>query len=308
VSSIAHPLPPEPTLAWCLANIPGARSIREVTRLRGGLSAATHRIDVEMDGRAVGRFVLRRMVRDPTDTASIQLVRAALHALSGSGCGVATPEVVAIDAEAAQCDVPAILMTWLPGEPDLEPHDVDKKVDALARALAEFHRCAPACTPELPKFQVDFERRHTTVPPGIVAPDWTQAFRALEALTFSDPRLIHHDFHIGNTRFDSGKVCGIVDFEDAHCGPWQFDVTYCRMDLSMVFGADAGDLFLERYESARGGALDCLALWDLAGAVRAFPDPEMWLPSWHDLGRMDLTADIVRERLATFVDRALSRV
>jgi hypothetical protein len=79
------------------------------------------------------------------------------------------------------------------------------------------------------------------------------------------------------------------------------------MDLSMVFGLDAADLFVEAYESARGERIERLPLWDLAGAVRAFPDPEMWLPGWLDLGRSDLGPDLVRQRLAIFVDRALSR-
>lgn len=300
-----HPSPPDRTLEWCLAQVPGAQRIASITRLRGGLSAANHRLEISGDGGVVQSFVLRRSLRN---SEGIERIVHALRAFADCGCRVATPAIVAVDAAPSICDAPAILMTCLPGRPDVALGDVRQKVGALAEALLALHCARVAAPVSLPRFGLELSRREVPVPPGIVAPDWSEAFDALGSLCFEGAQLIHNDFHIGNALFDGHRVTGIVDFEIACSGPWQFDVSYCRMDLSLVFGLDAGDAFVERYESLRGERIEPLPLWDLAGAVRAYPDPQMWLPSWHDLGRADLSAELVRVRLAEFVERALRRL
>jgi aminoglycoside phosphotransferase (APT) family kinase protein len=151
-------------------------------------------------------------------------------------------------------------------------------------------------------------KRDKPVPAGIAAPDWSRVWPLIDQIAFENDSLIHGDFHIGNALFSDGHLSGIVDWTLARRGPRLFDVGYCRVDLSMVFGCDEADRFLAAYEAATGRSVSNIALWDLAGAVRAYPDPEMWLPGWIDAGRSDLTPDLIRERLRLFVERALARL
>jgi aminoglycoside phosphotransferase (APT) family kinase protein len=156
------------------------------------------------------------------------------------------------------------------------------------------------------RYAIDFASRAEAVPAGIVAPDWQRVFSRLEAFSVAGTELIHHDLHLGNALFEGGALSGIVDWTEARTGPWQFDVGYCRADLSLLFGLEAADELLFAYEFERGERVPQRALWDLAGALEAFPDPEKWRRAWLELGRHDLSADLVRERLTAFVERALS--
>jgi hypothetical protein len=76
----------------------------------------------------------------------------------------------------------------------------------------------------------------------------------------------------------------------------------------LLCGLGAADAFRAAYESERGERMTERPLWDLAGAVEAFPDPEKWRRGWLEFGRLDLSADGVRKRLTVFVERALSEV
>ena len=53
-------------------------------------------------------------------------------------------------------------------------------------------------------------------------------------------------------------------------------------------------------EDAAGRPVRHLAFWDLLAATLAFPDPERWLPGYHDLGRTEVTPELMRARLRAF--------
>jgi hypothetical protein len=80
------------------------------------------------------------------------------------------------------------------------------------------------------------------------------------------------------------------------------------MDLAMLIGPAAPDIFLRAYERALGRPVPNLAFWDLLGVTLALPDPKKWLPGYVDLGRTDITADTMRARLRAFIADALARV
>jgi hypothetical protein len=102
-------------------------------------------------------------------------------------------------------------------------------------------------------------------------------------------------------------LTAIVDWDQAMVGYPGVDAGYCRMDLAMQHGLAVANDFLNAYEAAAGMRIPQLHIRDLLGATVALPDPERWLPGFHELGRMDLTPSIVRERLAAFIDDALTR-
>ena len=74
----------------------------------------------------------------------------------------------------------------------------------------------------------------------------------------------------------------------------------------MLAGPQAADPFLHAYEKAAGWRVPQLFFWDLLGAARALPDPVKWLPGYHDLGRTDITPELMRARLRAFVQDALA--
>jgi Ser/Thr protein kinase RdoA (MazF antagonist) len=143
-----------------------------------------------------------------------------------------------------------------------------------------------------------------TAPDG-TAIDWARVRQVLGRLPIAGTGLIHGDFHMGNALFEAGRLTSLLDFTCVRRGPWQFDVAYCRCDLSLLFGLAEADEFSNAYEATRGLRVDPLPLWDLAGAIKAHPDAGAWLPGWVDAGRTDLEPDLIRERLARFVEQAL---
>ena len=149
-------------------------------------------------------------------------------------------------------------------------------------------------------------RRSKLVPEGIVTPDWARVWRLVEGFAMGGDALLHGDFHIGNALFEAGELTGIVDWACARRGAREFDVCYCRLDLSMVIGAAAPQVFTAAYEAALGVTLGDLARWDLAASVQAYPDPALWLPGWLDAGRTELTPELIRSRLGDFIEQALS--
>jgi aminoglycoside phosphotransferase (APT) family kinase protein len=313
MSNVSTPLSdvPERALAWCLQSIAGAGRIASAERLRGGIDFTTHALSVERAGQPPLEVVLRRFTREPLPNwPRIGREVATLTALQRhfSDADVAVPVALAHDADGSVAGEPAILLSRVPGRIDTRVEGSRGRVSELARGLAIFHAARIPAPSEVRNERVSFERREEPVPPGIAAPDWKAAWRALERLVITLDQLIHHDYHIGNVLFEQGKLSGIVDWSAAAFGSAAFDVGYCRMDLAMTFGRDAADDFLQSYEDARQQRIADLPLWDIAGAVRAFPDPAMWLHGWHDAGRVELTADTLRERLAVFVERALSRL
>jgi aminoglycoside phosphotransferase (APT) family kinase protein len=173
--------------------------------------------------------------------------------------------------------------------------------------LAELHRFEVTPPPGFEPFSLGLARPKKALP-SIPAPDWDRVWGALRRLDPGREQLLHGDFHLGNMLFEGERITGVVDFTLARSGPPASEVGYCRVDLAMLFGLEAADLFLESYEAARRERVRDRALWDLAGAARAYPDPASWLPGWVDAGRDDLDADLVRRRLVTFVERELDEL
>jgi aminoglycoside phosphotransferase (APT) family kinase protein len=300
---------PQRALDWVLAAVPGARRIQSAVRLYGGLSAYTHLLAVERSrfGEPPLEVVLKR-VKPKWANPPIAVEADVLRAVAGADLPFSVPAPLAQDPLAQHCDLPALLMTRARGRIAISLDDWQSRVRALGRTLAAFHAANVPCPPSVEDYEVGRNRRDRMVPEGIVTPDWARVWDLVLAREWSGTGLIHGDYHIGNALFEGTELTGIIDWTTARRGPREFDVSYCRMDLALVLGADAPDMFAAAYEDARGDKLRDLALWDLAASVQAYPDAALWLPGWVDAGRTDLTADLVRARLEQFVDGAFLRL
>ncbi|WP_230748304.1 phosphotransferase family protein [Brevibacterium sp. GP-SGM9] len=112
-----------------------------------------------------------------------------------------------------------------------------------------------------------------------------------------DPVLLHTDFWCGNALWEGERLTGVVDWSGAGCGPRGVDLAWCRQDLALLGSPEAADVFLREYERILGRPINDIAAWDVQAAARAHDRVETWLPNYLGIGRTEITADVLRERL-----------
>ena len=127
---------PERAVSWVTGVMGAGSQVARVSRLRPGSWHVNHAVDViDGHGRA-HRVVLRRWARpgwqddDPDYTVEREVGVLGLLRLSP----VLAPAVIAADPGGADCDVPAILLTRLPGH---SPRPAEVPVEGSLRQLAE---------------------------------------------------------------------------------------------------------------------------------------------------------------------------
>ena len=190
----AQTVPPD-TLRWA-ENAAGGRVLAALPLESNWL--ANHILVLE-DGR---ELILRRWARPgwDADDPDLTAAREALVLERLAGTPVPAPELIAADAGAATCDVPALLVSRLPGA----PFDGRPPLGPLLAALADIHAVDPA---GIPPYRRYYEPERLRVPAW--AGDRTVWERAI-ALAHEQPpalpeRFIHRDYHPGNVLWQSGR-------------------------------------------------------------------------------------------------------
>jgi len=292
---------------------PGGRLIR-TRRLRGGLGARMHVLDIERtDGRRF-KVSLRRFVRNhrfctPEHVAHeykiLELVEQA---------GIPAPRPLLLDAEGRLFGVPAIVLSYLAGQPVHEPRSLQPWTDELARILVLIH----AVTPE--RFDLsclsvhlrDGMREEITqrAPSAAEAGTLARAVHAaldegLDRIDWPEATLVHDDYWPGNVIFRSGRAVGVVDWSNAEVGDPRADVSECRIGLALWPGGHAPSTFLAAYQARLPRPLPDIWFFDLFRGLRALLYYEKWLPGVHDAGITRLTPWLARERIEAFLRLAL---
>lgn len=245
----------------------------------GASSSAVHELVVEIRSGLVHRFVLRRftdaawLAREPDLAAREAEALALLDATP-----LATPRLLAVDAAAEHCDVPAVLMTRLPGRPSAAPEDIDRFVTHLAQLLPIIHDTplpAGAAIPEYRPYYLEEARRGELRPPtGTRArASWERAIEVHAAPPPAGERAVfhHRDYHPGNVLWRRGRVTGVVDWVNASRGPADADLGHCRLNLALDYGLDAADRFLAAHRSLTGER-EYHPYWDIVAAVGMLPE------------------------------------
>lgn len=290
--------------------------MKSVRRLRGGISSGMHAINLVQQSGSQRQLIVRRysdyqLRRDPDLCArewqTLTILRQA---------GLPTPEPVWRDTSGTVFGMPALVMTRLPGRGLLAPHNPVDWTCQLATTLAAIHR-APIADLDLTFLAVkeaELAEIFAGEPPArdiAGHPDGEAIWAALRhwwpRLERTAPTIIHDDFWPGNTVWHRGRLTGVVDWEDTRWGEPGHDIGYCRSDIAMLFGPDMSDIFLKAYEAAVGRQVRQVFFWDLLGASRALLNLEQWLPGYHDLGRTDITLDLMSSRLRAFIAMSLAR-
>jgi len=272
-----------------------------VRRLRGGSSTAVHAIDVQ-DARGRRRkLVLRRFIRPNWQQPDLPRREAAVLELLRASA-VPAPELVAFDAEARECDVPALLMTRLPGRIDLRPKDMRGWLTQMAAVLPRIHEIVSSA--EIRPY------RPYTDPRTLEPPWWSQrqdAWRGLlDRLAQPAPRaarrFIHRDYHPANLLWSRGKISGVTDWVNASIGSPGIDLGHCRVNLVELYGVEAADRFLGAYLSLLGlRREDHDPYWDAITACDSgFATEPQPFPGWRGLGPKGLTRRIIKDRLDAY--------
>ena len=233
--------------------------------LAGGVSAAMTAFEVADAEGATRRYVLRQ----PPGWSSAGHEQRLLSLVQGRGVPVPVPRLAGEAGDVLEGDW--LVLDYAEGEPYFGPAFGPRRATAMATALAAIHAIDTAAS--------DF------------------SFLRSEG----DGRtLLHGDFWPGNVLWQGEELAAVIDWEDSILGDALFDVAITRLDLALIHGAEAAALFTARYFERTGTEGALLPHWDARAVARQEPHLEAWNGGWADLGRPDLTMDVIRERFAAF--------
>jgi aminoglycoside phosphotransferase (APT) family kinase protein len=230
-------LPPA-SLRWAEAQA-GARTIAALPLESSWL--ANHLL-VLGDGR---ELVLRRWARPGWDDDDPDLTAAREAVVLGrlAETAIPAPRLVAADVDATACDVPALLITRVPGAPSRGRPPVGPLLDVLA----EIHAVD---ADGIPPYRRYYEPDRLAVPRW--ATDralWEEAIAvAHEAPPELPERFIHRDFHPGNTLWEGAKLTGVIDWTTGSRGPAAVDLGHLRWNLAIDYGQRVADALLPHEE------------------------------------------------------------
>ncbi|MFE6905698.1 phosphotransferase family protein [Streptomyces erythrochromogenes] len=303
------------TRSWVEKELAGAERIEGVVRLRGGWTSQMRRLDLHGPG---GRrsLVLRSFVKPfYVRHAEGLLTREAnvLRLLGATDVPAAT--LMAVDATAQSCDHPSLLMSLLPGAVRLDDQGSEERAALLARQLVGIHRLPVTASQRPRAYQAWTSPERVTPPAATERPELWR--RAVDVIRQDPPahqgRFLHRDFHPGNVLFAGTgadlRISGVVDWVETSWGPADLDVAHCATALALLHGVPAGMGFADRYVAA-GGSLDdgtAHLYWRLLDALAFAPDAEKVAVPWRELGRVDLTAGVLTQRLEGYIEALFER-
>jgi aminoglycoside phosphotransferase (APT) family kinase protein len=203
--------------------------------------------------------VLKRFA-DPDIGNAPAIVRNEAAALAAVGATtVPAPRLLGASPDGADTDgVPSLLMTRAPGRVWLAPGDLDPWIRQLATLLPTLH-VNPANVRKGQPRDLD----GLTVPSSARRPDvWSAAKRVLATEPPSgDAVFVHGDYQHFNVLWSRGRLSALVDWTWSRIAPPDVDVSHCRLNLAVLFSADAAERFRRAYESEAGRRVE--PWWDI---------------------------------------------
>lgn len=296
---------PERAVRWVIRAIGAGSRIDTIQRLPLGGWHTNHLIAIVDGHRRVHRLVLRRWARpdwqvdDPDYTAAREAGVLALLAATP----VPAPQVIDADLDGTDCDVPALLLTCLPGHPPTRTTMRHHRFyQDLAGTLAQIHATGAAGLGQLQPYRLYYDRLHAAPPrwlPNLSV--WDQATRIVQA-TPPEPvsTLIHRDFHPENTLWSQSRLTGVVDWTQTSWGPAALDLGHMRWNLVLDDGLELADRFLTCYQTVTGHSTTDQPYWDLVSLFDLLLDRDPTNPG--DLDTQD------QQRLSRYVETLITRL
>lgn len=293
-------------LAALVREVAPRSTVARVRRLGGGLSTATHIVELRSQAGNATAVILKRYRAD--DTASPKEEWSRLR--FAQRVDVPTPEPIALDRAGDWFGTPALVMRRLPGRSYVVPTDLDGYLGQLAEAQLAIQDTSLARAPAAvrrPRVAAELKpreelRRTPTVDRAI------RAIRAERAAALrADVRFGHGDLHPGNIVWSRRRLVGIADWRHSGLAPRAWEVAYTRVDLAVLLGPAVADRFLGHYQDRFAGELEHLRVWDLEQGLAAMRWCHYWALAYREQGRRDLTDAKAKRRARTFVRRVLDR-
>jgi aminoglycoside phosphotransferase (APT) family kinase protein len=263
---------PAAVLAWLGEVLETDASILDITAMPAA-STQMHEISFDSSHHRRPKLVVRRFAdvhrlrTDPfydpvNETRALRLV---------GDTPIPAPHVIAADLDPKQCDVPTLLLTWVPGAAVWIPDDVDVYLRSAAAVLTDIHGSFGDRPADLPGYLP--YAAHAPSPVGV--PTWSRSRstweRALEVAVSPAPSsamgFIHRDFHAGNALSERSRVVSVVDWPTAAWGPLGIDLARMRQNLAFDVDPETAERFLSEYEAAGGHPSAYHPFWDIVDAA-----------------------------------------
>ena len=274
-----------------------------VRRLGGGLSTATNVVTLRTPrGRTVD-VIVKRFPPGREAVATNEWKQLGF----AERIAVPTPEPIAFDRRGDWFGATAIVMSKLPGRPDVAPKDTARWLAEFAEVQAAIHSTSVAHAPASARAG---ELVAQPVP-GLVQSDETRAAmnyiaRRLAKAATRDVVVGHGDAHPGNVLWARGRISGVVDWSHGGVLPRGHEVAYARADIAVLAGPSVADRYLAVYERTSGTTVPDLAVWDLRQGIAAVRWNAVWAHAYREQGA-ELTTATARRRARSFFRGALSR-
>ncbi|WP_051621045.1 phosphotransferase family protein [Paenibacillus sp. UNC451MF] len=297
----------ERSLKWVIHSIHSRAVVRSVRQLLGGTSSLILHLSLEVE-ETVQEVVLRLF--DNTEWL-LEEPDAAHHEAEclrwAAKAGLPTPQLIACDVTGSECDMPAVLMTWIEGRVQLEPTDLKSWVNGLAETLAAIHSVEANDFPWIYSPYIDVaspEKPSWSNVPQL----WDAAIRIVQGpQPAAEPCFIHRDYHPGNVLWIGEKISGVVDWANGCRGPAAIDVGHCRRDLALLHGIPAADAFLSAYMLHAGERFRYDPYWDLLSLMDTLFGSPTVDPGWEAFGMNGLTDEMMRKRTDEYMISLLNR-
>jgi aminoglycoside phosphotransferase (APT) family kinase protein len=269
--SLLRPPPPE-ALAWVRDVAGRGSSIAAVRPLEGSSFLANDAVDIVDARGAVHRLVLRRWAGagwEATDR-DFDAAREATILRLLEASAVPAPRLVAADPAGERADVPALLMTRLPGRPPPDrPAELNQFLLELVTVLEAIHSVDGGAAELVPAYR----RYHG--PGELRPPRWSRdqaVWRRAIAVAHERPPpgrvcFIHRDFHPGNTLWARGRLTGVVDWTYGSWGAAAIDLAHLRWNLALDYGSRGANWALAAHKAVRGGGADHSPYWDVVDVL-----------------------------------------
>jgi aminoglycoside phosphotransferase (APT) family kinase protein len=271
-------------------------TLQAVRRLTGGRAGQVFEVQTSARTLVVKRYAAG------DDTALLEWQRLqAVHPL-----GLPGPAPLAIDTDGRWFDVPALVMSRLPGEPDLRPADLPGWLRQVARMLAAIHDAEvrePTGVLLRPLALLDWVPPQPA-PTGLLAAATDAVVSELPRISWR-PRLIHGDFHPGNLLSQGHLLTGIVDWSAARLGPRWFELAYCQADVALLFGVPAADELARAYLTRAVEQPEHLAIFGLMTGLLALAEVDQRVGDYRTQGAA-IDRHQARRHLDAFIAAALA--
>lgn len=307
MESVTKKILPEDVQKWIIGSINPEAAIESISQLKGGIASRVFSVGLMENGKINGYVVRLHFAEGWNENNPGLVINEAENLRFTKLNKLPTPEIIAIEETGTLFGSYASIMTKLEGKVVLDPGDMKSWLSGLARALVQIHN-----------IEADFQRSYYTYqdPNAFEIPAWSGLMEEWKKVLniIKGPRpefkecFIHRDYHPTNVLWSRDSVSGIVDWINACKGPAGVDVGHCRVNLAQLYGIKEADLFLSYYQQYAGPKFKYNPYWDIISLVD-FPlqDPEVY-PGWTDLGFKGLSAQLIKERLESYMVSIINRL